>query len=213
MNISEFYQALPTASLYSLAADRSLRQFIAAFWFEGALQGHVETRADGFADLVLCGENEHAQAFAYKIAVYPADHFGRHRLYGAMMDMNIDGSAGVASHDIGQIANNLLSAYPSQLRWRFINELIHTAVKQAYSLMALQACIQVENVDSLLELPYAWQEAQLGDGLFNPFSAHEVNQKADFAGSLMIIIELRLHGVILSVTADLVSAAARSLAA
>lgn len=149
-------------SYYFEAAGRTLRQFISAFWFEGTLCGHVERCNDGNTNLYLQGENEQGQRYAYRIQAYPADSFGRHRLHGAIIDAEI----GLAHSDITTIATNLLGSIASQHRLRFINELIHTAAKQTCS---LQARRNAGPSGSALDLPYAWQEAQLGEGhLYHP---------------------------------------------
>jgi siderophore synthetase component len=159
------YQAWHFSSFYTAAAERTLCQFISALWFEGTLLGHLEQSIDGKTTLYLQGRDEQGQQFGYRIQTYPSDSFGRHRLHGALVDID----SGMPNSDIATVATNLLGSIKSQHRWRFINELIHTAAKQAYSLLALQARIQVKNVDSLLELPYALQEAQLGEGhLYHP---------------------------------------------
>jgi siderophore synthetase component len=68
--------------------------------------------------------------------------------------------------DITTIATNLLGSIASQHRLRFINELIHTAAKQTCS---LQVRRNAGSSGSALDLPYAWQEAQLGEGhLYHP---------------------------------------------
>jgi len=149
-------------SLYVAAAERTLRQFIDAFWFEAALDGHLERQDDGKADLYLRGINEQDQVIEYRIAAHPADSFGRSRLHGPVYEV----SSGLATADIAIVACNLLRSQAAQNSPRFINELIHTAAKQACS---LQARALAAKGRAALDLPYAWQEAQLGDGhLYHP---------------------------------------------
>ncbi len=149
-------------SLYAAAAERTLRQFIDAFWFEAALDGHLERQANGKADLYLRGINEQGQAIEYRIAAHPAGSFGRSRLHGPVYEV----SSGMATADIVIVAGNLLRSQAAQNGPRFINELIHTAAKQACS---LQARALAAKGRAALDLPHAWQEAQLGDGhLYHP---------------------------------------------
>ncbi|MBI3284857.1 MAG: IucA/IucC family siderophore biosynthesis protein [Burkholderiales bacterium] len=149
-------------SFYPAAAERTLRQFIAAFWFEGALQGHLERYSDGRARLHVSGQDEQGLRVEYWIAAGPVRSFGRSRLHGPVFDT---GSA-KATHDIAAVAGNLLRQQASQNSTRFIEELLHTAAKQACSLQA-QALTTKNN--AVLDLPYAWQEAQLGEGhLYHP---------------------------------------------
>ncbi|MFZ6640941.1 IucA/IucC family protein [Undibacterium sp. TC4M20W] len=149
-------------SFYAAAAERTLRQFIDAFWFEGALDGHLERQTDGKADLYLRGSNEQGQAIEYRIAAHPANSFGRNRFHGPVCEV----SSGMSTTDIATVAGNLLRSHAAQNGPRFINELIHTAAKQACS---LQARALAAKGPAALDLPYAWQEAQLGDGhLYHP---------------------------------------------
>ena len=162
MNSNKQHQATGNMSFYPVAAERTLRQFIDAFWFEGALDGHLERQADGKADLYLRGVDEQGQQFEYRIAAHPANSFGRSRLHGPVFEV----SNGIATHDIAAVAGNLLRPHAAQNGPRFINELIHTAAKQACT---LQAQALTAKGSAALVLPYAWQEAQLGEGhLYHP---------------------------------------------
>ncbi|MBI3727411.1 MAG: IucA/IucC family siderophore biosynthesis protein [Burkholderiales bacterium] len=162
MNSNKQRQATGNMSFYPVAAERTLRQFIDAFWFEGALDGHLERQADGKADLYLRGVDEQGQQLEYRIAAHPANSFGRSRLHGPVFEV----SSGIATHDIAIVAGNLLRPHAAQNGPRFINELIHTAAKQACSLQAQALTVKGR---AALDLPYAWQEAQLGEGhLYHP---------------------------------------------
>lgn len=162
MDSSNQNPATGNKSCYAAAAERTLRQFIDAFWFEGALDGHLERQADGMADLYLRGINDQGQAIEYRIAAHPANSFGRSRLHGPVCEV----SSGTTTTDIAIVAGNLLRSHAAQNGPRFINELIHTAAKQACS---LQARALAAKGRTALDLPYAWQEAQLGDGhLYHP---------------------------------------------
>lgn len=162
MNSNKQHQATGDMQFYPVAAERTLRQFIDAFWFEGALDGHLERQADGKADLYLRGMDEQGQQLEYRIAAHPADSFGRSRLHGQVFEV----SSGAATHDIAVVAGNLLRPHAAQNGPRFINELIHTAAKQACSLQAQALAVKGR---AALDLPYAWQEAQLGEGhLYHP---------------------------------------------
>lgn len=144
---------------YASAVERTLRQFMEAFWFEGALNGHLEHGTDGVTKLHLMGMDEQQTRVEYQINAQLPDAFGRTRLSGPLSDSRNEKIV----HDITVVTNNLLRHLQlgeDKIR-RFIDELTHTAVKQAYSLTA--------SYTSPLELPYAWQEAQLGDGhLYHP---------------------------------------------
>jgi len=162
MNNNKQHQATGNMSFYSVAAERTLRQFIDAFWFEGALDGHLERQTDGKADLYLRGVDEQGQQLEYRIAAHPANSFGRSRLHGPVFEV----SSGIATHDIAVVAGNLLRPHAAQNGPRFINELIHTAAKQACS---LQAQALTAKGRAALDLPYAWQEAHMGEGhLYHP---------------------------------------------
>ncbi|PHV06770.1 IucA/IucC family siderophore biosynthesis protein [Janthinobacterium sp. BJB412] len=146
---------------YPAARERTLRQFIEAFWCEGFLQGRVQGgTAQTPAVLALRGQDEQGQACHYLIDIQQAGPFGRLRLSGALR--HADGR-GAAAPDIGTAVPQLLrhlDAAPAALR-QFVAELHNTALKQAYSSAAPRA--------ATLRSPYRWQEAGLGDGhLYHP---------------------------------------------
>lgn len=149
-------------SFYAAAAARTLRQFIEALWFEGVLQGQLGHQSDGKRILTLSGVNEMAQRVEYVIAVLPRSSFRRDRLSGSVIAQ----ASGKSVHDIAQLAGDLLRPLALPNTPRFIHELIHTAAKEAYS---MQVVAQRKNQEDVLHLPYAWQEAQLGEGhLYHP---------------------------------------------
>lgn len=160
MNLHLIPQSEP-ASFYAAAAARTLRQFIEAFWFEGVLQGELEYQADGKRCLKLIGQDECGQCVEYAITVLPRSSFRRDRLSGAVLQR-----CGQSVHDIAQVAGDLLRTLAMPNTSRFINELLHTAAKEATS---LQAAAQRKHQDNVLNLAYPWQEAQLGEGhLYHP---------------------------------------------
>lgn len=59
MNNPALSQLFPY-SFYQAAAERTLRQFIEAFWFEGVLQGGLEQLEDGQRILRVCGQDMRA---------------------------------------------------------------------------------------------------------------------------------------------------------
>lgn len=152
-------------SYYRLAAERCLRQFIEAFWFEGVLQGRVELGPDGRRCLFLRGLAANATRVEYAIEVLSFHRFRsfrRNRLLGAVIDQQ----SGQPVHDVACVAGDLLRALDLPNAARFINELIHTTAKEATSLQAAASSVKPGH---MLELPYAWQEAQLGTGhLYHP---------------------------------------------
>ncbi|MFZ6766595.1 IucA/IucC family protein [Undibacterium sp. Di26W] len=164
MNLSRQHSHI---AFYAAAMERTLRQFIEAFWFEGALNGHVKHGTDGVTKLHLLGLDEQQAKVEYQINAQLPDAFGRTRLFGPLFGPLSgplrDSRNEKVVHDIVVVTNNLLrhlQVDEDKIR-RFITELTHTAVKQAYSLTT--------SYTSPLELPYAWQEAQLGDGhLYHP---------------------------------------------
>jgi len=162
MDSNKQIQAISNNPFYAAAAERTLRQFIDAFWFEGALNGHLERQTDGKTNLYLRGINKQGKAIEYRIAAHDASSFGRSRLHGPVYEVSID----MATNDIAVVSGDLLRPHAAQNGPRFINELIHTAAKQACS---LQAQAMAAKGRAALDLPYAWQEAQLGDGhLYHP---------------------------------------------
>lgn len=150
------------ALLYTAAAERTLRQFIEAFWFEGALNTHLEQDAGGNAVLYLRGLDEQGQDVLYRIAAGPVGSFGRRRLYGPLCEQN--SKAPVT--DIHTLVTRLLRPLKAEHTARFVQELLHTAAKQACSLQAQQAAPAGA---AALALPFAWQEASFGEGhLYHP---------------------------------------------
>lgn len=146
-------------SSYPVAAERTLRQFIEAFWFEGALKGQLKCGEDGVSILHLLGMDENKKTIEYQIAAYPHSEFNRTRLLGAV------GTSSEVSphHDIAAVAANLLRHLElnDDKTERFIAELKHTAIKQA--------CAMTAKRGSGLKIGYSKQEAQLGDGhLYHP---------------------------------------------
>ncbi len=155
-------QAGAQADFYAIAAQRTLRQFIDAFWFEGALDGVLQQRPDGGADLTLAGRDAGGQRYEYRISAAASHSFGRYRLYGPLTAL----ATGLPVTDISMVAGHLLADADAVNKQRFIDELIHTTAKQALSLQA-QAC--TAKGQAALALPFAWQEALLGDGhLYHP---------------------------------------------
>jgi siderophore synthetase component len=146
-------------SSYPAAAERTLRQFIEAFWFEDALNGKLKLDKDGVPILHLRGMDENRKTIEYQMTAYPHTEFNRTRLIGALRtigEVNED-------HDISSIAANLLRhlELSDDKTERFIAELKHTAIKQACSMTAKRG--------SGLKMGYNKQEAQLGDGhLYHP---------------------------------------------
>lgn len=145
---------------YPAAKDRTLRQFIEAFWCEGFLQGQVRERAT----LCLRGLSDDGLARDYAIDVDAsgAGAFQRLRLSGAMR-RDGDGGGGGADLSISTVVRDLvrhLEPAPQALQ-QFVAELQNTALKQAYAATA--------RPDVTLQSPYPWQEAQLGGGhLYHP---------------------------------------------
>ncbi len=162
MNMPTQIQAHPGyLPFFASAAERTLRQFIEAFWFEGALNGHLELQSDGTAKLHLMGINENNQNIEYQIVARQPGAFKRARLLGPLRESR----TGRVIHDVASAASHLLRhlavvTTEEQTR-RFITELTHTATKQAYSMDATNL--------PALNLPYAQLEARLGDGhLYHP---------------------------------------------
>lgn len=154
-------QDLAFLACYPEAAQRTLRQFIEAFWFEGALHGELPPAGETPARLRLSGRSSEGAAVVYQIAHSPAGAFARLRLHGPLLEIR-DGLAAPALHLPTAVANLIrhLGATDAALR-QFVLELQHTALKQAYSMTALRP--------ALLHASYPWQEAQLGDGhLYHP---------------------------------------------
>ncbi|MCH8619572.1 IucA/IucC family protein [Undibacterium sp. TS12] len=145
------------------AIERTLRQFIESFYFEGALDAHLEHHHEdggrGKAVLHIRGRNAGGEALDYQIAAHTGSAFGRTRLLGPLLDSR----TGTAQHDIASVAGHLLRHLRTdddKVR-RFTNELLHTAAKQARSLTVPRR--------PALELPYAKQEALFGEGhLYHP---------------------------------------------
>lgn len=145
------------------AIERTLRQFIESFYFEGALDAHLEHHhgdgGRGKAVLHIRGRNAGGETLDYQIAAHTGSAFGRTRLLGPLLDSR----TGAAQHDIAGVAGHLLRHLRTdddKVR-RFTNELLHTAAKQARSLTVPRR--------PALELPYAMQEALFGEGhLYHP---------------------------------------------
>ncbi|PXX40230.1 hypothetical protein [Undibacterium pigrum] len=129
MDSSNQIPATGNKSFYAAAAERTLCQFIDAFWFAGALDGHLWRQADGKADLCSRGINEQGQAIEYRRAAHPANSFGRSRLHGPICEV----CSGLGTDDIAVVTANLLRSHATQNGLRFINELTHTATIQACS--------------------------------------------------------------------------------
>ena len=161
MNNPALSQLFPY-SFYQAAAERTLRQFIEAFWFEDVLQGWLEQLEDGQRILRVCGQDMRAVRVEYVIAALPRRGFKRDRLSGAVMDAQ----SGQAVYDIARVAGDLLRALDLPTTSQFVKELSHTATNEAYSMQAEASRSKQEDV---LQLAYAWQEAQLGTGhLYHP---------------------------------------------
>ena len=150
---------LPFLPCYSAAQDRTLRQFIEAFWCENSLQGELVEAGASTATLTLRGESEDGNPCRYLVDVVCTSAFQRVRLSGTVR--HAPGQTGDLS--IATVVRNLvqhLAPEPQALQ-RFVTELQNTALKQAYA-------------DSLppslpLHSTYPLLEAQLGDGhLYHP---------------------------------------------
>lgn len=144
---------------YPVAAERTLRQFIEAFWYEGTLRGQLKRDENGVSTLHLLGMDENKKTVEYQIATYPHSEFSRTRLLGPVRTS----SEVNTHHDIAAVAANLLRhlELSDDKTEGFIAELKHTAIKQACSMTAKRG--------SALKSGYNQQEAQLGDGhLYHP---------------------------------------------
>lgn len=144
---------------YPPARERTLRQFIEAFWNEGCLTGAIETRRGQAALLRLEGQREDGQVRGYTIAIAGHSGFERLRLCGPVLASD----QGTIEPDIATVANDLLRHLKPQQAalGQFVAELQHTALKHAWSMTAPP--------QATLESSYPWQEAQLGDGhLYHP---------------------------------------------
>ncbi|MFS2134861.1 IucA/IucC family protein [Duganella sp. Dugasp56] len=140
---------LPFLPHYAAAHARTLRQFIEAFWNEGCLSGAAEPAQ---RRLRLDGMGEQGQALTYHIDIAGDSAFGRLRLDGELRGAG-PGQPGIATVVPALVRH--LQPDAAALR-RFVTELQHTALKQAWSATATP--------DATLQSPYALQEAQLGDG-------------------------------------------------
>lgn len=144
---------------YASARERTLRQFIEAFWNEGCLTGAVEQRRGCRPMLRLEGLGEDGQVRGYAIAIAGHSGFERLRLAGPVHAVGHP----APEPELATIACDLLRHLQPQapaLR-QFVAELQQTALKQAWSMTAPP--------QATLDSSYPWQEAQLGDGhLYHP---------------------------------------------
>ncbi|MBA5608433.1 IucA/IucC family siderophore biosynthesis protein [Duganella sp. FT3S] len=144
---------------YPSARQRTLRQFIEAFWNEGCLTGAITQRRGQPALLRLEGLSEDGQPRGYTIAIAGHSGFERLRLCGPV---HAEDQPSVEP-DIATVASDLLRHLgpPTAATHQFVAELRHTALNHAWSMTAPP--------QATLEAPYPWQEAQLGDGhLYHP---------------------------------------------
>lgn len=133
--------------------------------------GGDKTRGAGAVTLMLRGVTQDGAVCHYEIDVDGASAFGRLRLGGPLR--HASGQTG----DLGlsTVVRNLVRhvAPSEQAVQQFVTELLNTALKQAYA--------DTTPPTATLDAPYAWQEAQLGDGhLYHPcfrsrigFGAHD----------------------------------------
>ncbi|HJV00253.1 MAG TPA: IucA/IucC family protein [Burkholderiaceae bacterium] len=144
---------------YPSARERTLRQFIEAFWNEGCLTGAIIERRGQPSLLRLEGESEDGQPRGYAIAIAGHSGFERLRLCGPVQAEGGD----TAEPDLATVACDLLRHLQPQATAlnQFVAELRHTALHHAWSMTAPP--------QAKLDSPYPWQEAQLGDGhLYHP---------------------------------------------
>lgn len=143
---------------YPSARNRTLCQFIEAFWNEGCLTGAIVQRRGQPPLLRLEGRSEDGQARNYTIAIAGHSGFERLRLCGPV---HAEGQH-PAQPDIATVAGDLLRHLPAPAALDpFVAELRHTALNHAWSMTAPP--------QATLDAPYPWQEAQLGDGhLYHP---------------------------------------------
>lgn len=144
---------------YAAAQDRTLRQFIEAFWCEGSLRGELTETGPGTATLTLRGTSDQGGTCHYEIDAVSGGAFGRLRLTGAIRHAaGQTGDLGIATV-VRNLVRHLEAA--SHAVQQFVTELQHTALKQAYA--------DTARTTVPLQSAYPLLEARLGDGhLYHP---------------------------------------------